>query len=196
MGEGLRRVDLRRRLPWITGGVVAVALVWAFLYLTALHPFGAVEARLKRDELPGIGLSFRDARLVGRQDSQMAWAFDAKTIDVSRDRRLVTFRGVTDGSLMKDGREVASLVAGKVVYNSMSNNLVVQGKAEVRLADGPTLEVRNIYWNAQKSKLVCTGGIRAVFDEGTMEGDRMVADLEKKELTVSKVRGTILLPEE
>ncbi len=188
-------VKLRSWLPWVTSGVIVAALIWVFVYLKALHPFGSMEAKLKQDELPGIGLIFKDAQLVGRQNGKKTWAFKAKNIEVSRDRRLVTFHDITNGVLMKNGKVIASLAANKVVYNSITNEISVPGTSELKISGGPRLKVKNIYWNGQKSELVCKGGIRAVFDGSIMEGDRLTANLEKKELTINKVRGKIRIPD-
>lgn len=188
-------IKLKKWLPWITGGVVIAALIWAFLYLKALHPFGAMEAKLKQDELSGIGLFFRDANIIGRQDGKKVWSFRAKSIEVSRDRRLVTFQNIINGTLIKDGNVIASLSAKKVIYDSLIGKISAPGLSEVKIVNGPTLKVKNIYWNGQKSKLVCTGGIRANFDGSTLEGERLTADFEKKEITIDKVRGTIRIPD-
>jgi len=94
-------------LPWITAAAIAVGLVWAFSYLGTRGP------RLDQDHLAGVAIRLKNAKLVGRSAGKKIWAFEARTIDVSRDRRLAVFRGITRGSLLQDGRRIASLSAGR-----------------------------------------------------------------------------------
>jgi hypothetical protein len=171
---------------------IVAGLVWAFFYLKDAHPLGALGSRLGRDELENVSIRFKDARLVGRSEGRTVWSFQARTIDLSRDRRLATFKGVTRGTLLADGRPIASLSAGKVVYNTYTRNVSAPGSAEFQLTDGPSFRVRDVYWNAAKSKLVCRG-VDMELAGSTLHGERMTADLDRKELTIGKVNGTIKL---
>jgi len=184
---------VKRWFPWITGAAIAAGLVWAFFYLKELHPLGSLGAQLDKDHLAGVVIRLKNARLVGRSGGKKIWTFEARTIDVSRDRRLATFKGVTRGSLLQNGRRIASLSAGEVIYNTFTQNVAVPGSAEIALTDGPSFKVRDAYWDAGKSRLVCQGGVDATLAGSALHGERMTVDVEKKELTIHKVSGRIRL---
>lgn len=186
---------MRRWLPWATGAVVLGGLIWSFLYLKDLHPLGALGSRLGGNELEGVAIRFKNAKLVGRSGGKKVWAFEAKTIDVSKDRRLATFKGITRGWLFQDDAVVASLSADNVKYNTYTRNVSAPGSAEFRLKDGPAFKVHDVYWNAAKSKLVCKGGVKAELAGSTMNGDSLIANLANKEVTIYRVRGQIRLSE-
>lgn len=168
-------------------------LIWTFLYLKDVHPLGALGSRLGTDHMAGVGIRFEGAQLVGRANGEKVWVIEARTIDISKDRRKATFRGLSRGSLLQNDKKIASISADEVVYNMFTQNVASPGTAELKLENGPCLKVRKVFWNAQSSKLFCEGGVDAVFGASTMHGERMIADLDKKEITASKVSGTIKL---
>ena len=182
---------MKRWIPWITGAVIVGGMIWTFFYLKDIHPLGSTGTKLKKDHLAGVGIRFKGAKLIGRSQGKKVWALESPIIDISKDRRLATFRGVTKGSLLQDGKKVAGISASETVYNTYTRNIVTPGFAELKLENGPSFRVHNVYWNSAKSKLLCQGGIDAVLDGSTMHGERMTADLQKKELTVQKVTGKI-----
>lgn len=171
-------------------------LAWMFLYLKDMHPLGSLGAKLDNDQLSGLAIRFNNAKLVGRSEGEKVWELEAKSIELSRDRRLTTFKGVARGSLIQDGEKIASISADEVTYNTFTRNVMAPGVAELKLEKGPSFKVHKIYWNAKKSKLYCEDGVEAVLDGSTIQGDRMIADLENKELEIHKVRGSIRLDDE
>lgn len=186
---------MKRWLPYITGLVLVAGIVWSFAYMRALHPFGRAVTDLGDEPLQDVGLVFDGATLVGWSEHHRIWKIHAKTVEVGRDRRRATFRHVTEGSLIKDDKPIVNMKAEKVVYNTITRNAFVPGLAVLAVKDGPSFKTKSIYWNAAASRLACGGGVSAEFDGNTFHGDKMVADLGKKELTISKVYGTIRLPE-
>jgi len=186
---------VKRWFPWITGAVIVGGLVWSFFYLKDLHPLGSLGTKLDRDHLAGVAIRFKNAKLVGRSEGKKVWTFEARTIDVSKDRRTATFRGVTRGSMLQNDEEIASLAADKVVYNTFTRDVEAPGSAELSLKNGPSFRIRKAFWNARQSKLICEGGVDVALDGSTMHGERMTADLVKKELVVEKVKGQIRLEE-
>ena len=187
---------MRRWIPWITGIVVLGGIAWTFFYLKDVHPLGSRGTKLTSDHLAGVVIRFKGARLIGRSQGKKVWDLHADTIDISKDRRFATFRGVTKGSLLQDGKKVAGISASETVYNTLTRNVVTPGYAELRLVNGPSFKVRDIYWNAEKSKLLCRKGIDAMLEGNTLHGESMTADLNTKELTVHKVTGKIRIGNE
>jgi len=166
-------------------------MIWTFFYLKDIHPLGSTGTKVKKDHLAGVGIRFKGAKLIGRSQGKKVWALEAGTIDISKNRMLATFRGETTGSLLQDGKKVAGIRASETTYNTYTRNIVTPGFAELTLVNGPTFKVHQVYWNSEKSKLLCQGGIDAELDGSTMHGERMTADLQTKELTIQKVSGKI-----
>ena len=186
---------MKRWLPWISGAVILAGMIWSFFYLKDIYPLGSLGSKLGRDSLEGISIRFINANLVGRSNGKKVWTFKAKTIDVSKDRRLAIFRDVAKGSLLQDGKEIASLSSKKVVYNTYTNNVSAPLGAEFKLKEGPAFKVHDVFWSAQKSKLLCKKGIDMDLAGSTLHGEKMTVDLEKKELVIEKVKGKIKLDE-
>lgn len=186
---------MRRWIPWITAVLAAGVLGCSFLFLKKVHPLGAFALDLGKKNVSTIGISFKDATLVGRSDGKKTWQIKAKTIDISKDRRLATFSGLSQGELIQDDKKVASISADRVVYNTLSRDVSAPGTAELKLVGGPSFKVHRVYWNGRTSRLFCAGGVDAVIGQSTMHGQQLTADLEKKEITATKVNGTISLPE-
>ncbi len=186
---------MKRWLPFTTAIVLAAGLVWSFMYLRALHPFGTAVSDLSDKPMQDIGLRFNDATLVGWSDHAKVWQIHARTVEVSKDRRLATFRGISKSYLMQKGEPVASVSANEVVYNTVTRNVSVPGAVQIKVKDGPSLKTKNVIWHSARSRLACQGGVTATVDGSTFHGDKLVADLGRKELTITKVRGTIRIPE-
>lgn len=186
---------MKRWLPWISGAVILAGMVWSFVYLKDIYPIGSHGSKLGRDSLEGISIRFKNATLVGRSEGKKVWTFKARIIDVSKDRRLAIFRDVAKGILLQDGKEIASLSSKKVAYNTITNNVSAPLGAEFVLKGGPTFKVHDVFWSAQKSKLLCQKGIDMELAGSTLHGENMTADLNKKELVIGKVNGKIKLDE-
>jgi hypothetical protein len=179
-----------RRFSWIIGLVLVVGIVGLLMCLKDMHVFDPLRP-IQGDRLAKLSIRFKNAQFVGRAGGKKVWSLKAKTIDVSRDMQTATFGGVTDGKLIKDGKLMATLSAGRMMYNTFSRNISVPASADFKLADGPAFKVRNVVWDAGASRLMCTGGVDIVLGGSTLHGQEMTADLEKKELSLRKVNGKI-----
>lgn len=186
---------MKRWLLRIVGILAFTGLLWAFYYLRALNPLGALNKHLGADSMPALAIRFKDAKLVGWSGGKRSWTFQAKQIDVNKNRTQAVFSGGIDGEMLKNGRRVARVKAMEVVYNIFSNDLAVPGTAEFILDKGPYVKASNIFWHAQSSSLACMGGVDAVMDLGTVHGSNLTLDLVKKEITLSKVNGIIKVEE-
>ena len=186
---------MKRWLPWITGAAVSAVLILSFVYFKDLHPLGMLSARLSAEHMEGVAIRFQDAKLIGRAGGDKTWTFQAKTIDLSKDRRFATFEGISQGALMDGDERIALISAEKVIYNVITRDLNVPDAAEIELEDGLYFKVRDVFWNAGTSELVCKRGVEATFNGNTLQGERMTANLEMKELTIHKVQGQIRIPE-
>lgn len=184
---------MKRLIPWITGILIVGALGCTFLFFRKVHPLGAFALNLGKDRMEGIGIRFKGATLVGRSGGKKVWEINARSIDISKDRRLATFSGLTHGSLLQNDKKIASISADRVVYNIFSRDVSTPGTAEMKIVNGPSFKVHKVYWNSRKSRLFCEGGVDLVIGANTMHGERLTADLERKEIVATKVKGQIKL---
>ena len=175
--------------------MVIGGIAWSFFYLKDIHPLGSLGLNLGKDHLAGVAIRFKDAKLVGRAEGKKVWEFEAETIDLSKDRQKATFSHIKKGALLQDGKPVAAITSDKVIYNTFTRNLEAPTGAQFTLTDGPSFKLHKVAWDAKESKLRCDGGISATLGQSTMQGERMVADLKKKEVTIAKVKGQIKLEE-
>ncbi len=180
--------------PWITGLVVIGGIVWTFFYMKDVHPLGAQGTNLGKNRTESVGIEFKGATLVGRSEGKKIWEINSETVEMSKDRRLATFRGKTSGVLLQNGRKVAAISASEATYNTFTRNVSAPKTTELTLVDGPTFKVHNIWWNSHTSRLYCQSA-DALLDGGTMHAEKLTADLNKKELTASKVKGLIKIKE-
>jgi hypothetical protein len=167
--------------------------VWSLVYLSKIHPLGKLSTRLDNGELGSVAIRLKGARIVGRSDGKEMWSFEAKTIDLSRDRRFVTFQNITKGTLHLNNELIASLSADKVVYNTYNKNILIPGKAEIKIKNGPSLLIKQSTWDAGRSVLICKG-VSANLAGSTLQGKLMFLYPESKKLVIEKVRGTIKIP--
>jgi hypothetical protein len=179
----------------ILGVLAFIGLLWASSYLKTLDPLNALRAHLGADAMPQLVIRFKDAKLVGWSRGKMTWRFNSDRVNVNKDRTRASFEGGIIGEMFKDGRSIARIKSEKIVYNILTNDLSVPDLAEFTLDKGPFVKARKVYWNAGRSTLTCQAGVDAVLNPGTVHGEKLFLDLAKKEITITKVNGTIKLEE-
>lgn len=184
---------MRKWIPLIAAIVILGGIVWSFRYLRDIHPFGSLAPRLDRGGMANIAMRFRGVRLIGKSNGEKIWAFSAGSIDVGRDRQKAVFKDKISGTVLFKGKPAAWIKSSEIVYGIYTHDILIPGSAEIRMKDGPTLKVKDVYWNGYRSKMVCKGGVDASIAGSTLHGERLTADLDKKEIGISKVRGLIRL---
>jgi len=179
---------VKRMIPYITVIMVVCALVWAFKYVIGVSPL-SVQGRKPAD----FSIKFLDSTLVGWSNGKKAWTFHARTVQVSRDRVHVSFDGIAGGKLFENGRQLASLKAAKLDYDIVSGNVIMPKGAELAIVNGPVFDVKDVHWDSKSSRLYCKQGVDAVVNGNSFHGDRLTADIAKKEIYVEKVNGRLLV---
>lgn len=184
---------MKRWIGFATGIIIIGSLAWVFLFLKDWHPSGALGVRLGDGRSRDFAIRFKDTRLVGWANGKRIWMLDAGDINISRDRRLATFTGIAKGTLLMDGKPAANLYAGKVFYNMSTGNVMVPDGARLSVRGGPTLWVKNVLWDNEKSSLLCKQGVSGRLAGGKFYAERAEADIAGKEIRASKVTGNITL---
>jgi len=152
-----------------------------------------LKSRIGEDTMPALSIAFKDTKLVGWSKSKQVWRFKAGQVLVDKSRVRVTFQGGIDGELLKDNKSIAKIRAGKVIYNVFSNDVYVPDAARFEIDKGPSVQARNLYWNARAMQLASGQGVDATLDVGKVHGESLKLDLAKKEITLNKVNGTIVV---
>jgi hypothetical protein len=181
---------MKRWIGLSTGIVVLCTLAWV-LYG---HPFGSLGVRLNDGPGRDFAIRFKKARLFGWSGGKRVWALEAGDISIGRDRRIATFSGTARGTLLMDGKPAANIYARKVFYNMFTGNVLVPEGARLSVKKGPTLKVKSVLWDGEKSVLFCKQGVSGSLAGGKFKADRVEADIANKEVRASKVAGSITLP--
>ncbi|MHB1455776.1 MAG: hypothetical protein ACYC0V_02565 [Armatimonadota bacterium] len=180
-------------IPLLSAIVILGGIVWSFSYMRDMHPLGSLAARLDQGNMQDISMRLMGVHLIGKSRGKMLWRFKAETIEVSHDRQKAIFKKNIRGSLINNGKQMASLKTEEVIYGVYTHNVMAPGNTQINIHGGPSLSVKNLYWNGYKSKLVCSGGIDANLGGSVLHGERMSVDINKKEILINKVHGAFRL---
>lgn len=164
-------------------------IIFAFIFIKRMHPFGALEIPQPKTELSGLAIEFKGATLAGWVGGSKRWSFESKSVRVSDDRRSVSFKGLAHGKLFDGKDAIASLSADKIVYNTYTQDIYSPQPVAIKFLNGPTLKAHNAYWNGQKSKLVVERGVEVHTANSSINGNSAEADFGNHELTLHGVSG-------
>jgi hypothetical protein len=178
----------RRYLTPVIAVALIAALAASLIYFRKYSPY-KVPDRLMGN--PEIVLSLSDVEIVGRSDGEKLWSFKARRADVSRGRINTQFIAIGDGKLYDEGKIVATVTAGRAIYNSSSGNVAVAGGVKVAATQGYRAEAEEALWSAYFKQLRCPGGVIFATDGSELSGQNLVADFKKQEVTLEKAKMTI-----
>jgi hypothetical protein len=169
--------------------MIAVAVIGVLL-VSVVHFRRFSPYRVRHDLVgnPEVVLSLRGVSIAGRDDGKAAWSFDAERVDVSKGRYRTTVTGIRQGRLYDNGKAVATVTAGRAVYNSLSGNVEVTGGVKVRAAKGFEARAQKALWTGFNQQLICPGKVEFRSTEGKLIGTNLVADLRQSQVTLDKAR--------
>jgi hypothetical protein len=176
---------------WLVRAAIAAFLVWAFVYLKDLHPLGSLSTKASDGDLSGVSIRFKGATLAGWAGGSKLWSLDSKNIQVSDDRRCVTFDGLAHGKLFEVSNPVATLAASRLVYNTYTQDLYAPKPVDIKFVSGPSLRAANAYWNCRKSKLIVERGVDVHIAGSAIHGESAEVDFHNRELKIHKLKGEL-----
>ncbi len=165
---------------------VIAAVVLAALVASLVHFRGYSPYHVRRDLIgnPEVVMSLRDVEIAGREDGKPAWSFDARRADVSRGRVRTILTDVRAGKLYDRGKPVATVAAGKAVYNSINGNVEVTDGVKIKSVDGYQAEAQKVVWTGFNKHLYCPGKVVFRSKGGSLAGNNLIADVRNGEVTL------------
>ena len=138
---------------------------------------------------PRIILSLKNVEVVGRSDGKIAWSFKAKQADIARGRYRTELSDISDGKLFNfDEKLAATVIAGKVIYDSSTGNVEVTGGVKVASVQGYTAQAEQARWASFMQQLICPGKVKFTADGSELIGHNLVADMDDKTVTMEKAK--------
>ena len=145
--------------------------------------------------LDRIAVRLQKSEVTLWNDCRKTWRFRSDTIAVRKDRQIVTFDGKTHGEMLGKEGKAATVSAGGVSVNILSGNVSIPDLLAFDVVNGPSVKAKKIYWNPEKSRLFCEGGVTAQLPMGSIKGSKVILDLDRKEITAFGITGVIAMDE-
>ena len=153
------------------GVAFAVLLVLSQSYFARYQPLTALSGGLT-GATGQIALEADDVQVIGHDAGKVRWRMAARTVTLSRDRRVITITGIHRGDLYAaDGHPAAALTASQAIYETpfgmvglgSAGYLRVTGRVEAHVlsAAHPDLSTEQLVWNSQSNALSCPGSVTA-----------------------------------
>lgn len=138
---------------------------------------------------PRIILSLKNVEVVGRSDGKKAWSFKAKQADVARGRYRTELTSISEGKLFDiDEKHVATVTAGKAVYDSSTENVEATDGVKVVSVQGYTAQAEQARWSSFMKQLFCPGTVKFTANGSELIGQNLVADIDDQEVTIEKAK--------
>lgn len=144
---------------------------------------------------PQIVLALEDVEIVGRSDGQKTWSFAADKASVSRGRYRTEFISIRDGKLFDNNKVVASVSAGKAVYDASTGNVEVSKGVKVASIHGYKAEADKALWSAYLSQLRCPGTVKLTSEESSLVGQDLLLDARNRDVTLKKAKLVVSVSE-
>lgn len=148
----------------------------------------------EKKERKSISLEVKGITLVGRSKGKKQWEIRAENIQLSRDKNLTTFSGISKGVFFKDGKEVLNFKADAGKYNSVNNNLEIWGNIQIISSEGVNLFCDKLSWKGGCEKLFTDSGVKLNFDNNFLEGKVLIADVKMQTIEIKGgIKGKFIL---
>jgi LPS export ABC transporter protein LptC len=156
---------------------------------------------------PNVYLRLSGITVTGRKDGQVAYIVTADRIDSTRNRDRVEFVGNIRAELRQDGQPRATFTAEKAVYSEPTKMLTAEGKSGGQITAvvrGATpvpgrelaFETPRLTWNIGSRQVFCPDAVRLAVKDLTLEGIQLSVDLNTREFTLNRWKGTFSVDEE
>ncbi len=155
---------------WLTllGIAFVLAAAWSLRYFSRYQPLTSLAQTYIQPGLGQIGLEAHGVRAVGHVGGHRRWRVSARTLTFSRDRRVLSADGVTQGLLYNaQGRPAASLAADHATYQTpfgtldtaVAGTLQISGSVRAVMLgpQRPVLQTQGLVWDTFRSQVSSPG---------------------------------------
>ncbi len=123
------------------------------------------------------------------------WTLHADNVDISQDRSTANVHGIRDCTMFVKGKPVATLQAENAVCNLWNRKMSISGKVKVFSKAGQRMETSALTWEPYGSILESTGKVTYHSPNGDAQADKLILNLETRELTLTKPRISLWIGE-
>lgn len=178
---------LARALP------MGVGVLAALMVITPLSPRGEISFLLDRNKVAVIGERLRVDNALYRGEDNQGRPFSltaGEAVQRSSAEGVVRMNDLVARILLNDGP--ARLTADAGQYDIDESTVRVPGQVQMIAADGYRIMARNVSVDLEGKTMSGSGGVEGAIPAGTFSGDRMLADLSARTITLSgNARGRI-----
>lgn len=168
--------------------------------------------RASRSQQPDV--AFRKITVRGWSASNLEWELSADRVEVGRRQGVTVMKGLRRAALMREGRPEVEVSAREVRLDDRTRDLTLGGGVTLRTAAGLEVKARALRWIAQQDRLqsegpaemrldearlttplaiydaaakrlICPRGIRVVSPNSTLQANRLVAEIETRQLRLA-----------
>lgn len=141
--------------------------------------------------MPQVVLSLNGVEAVGRSEGRKVWSFEAKRADVSWGNTRTELEQIYNGVIFDDGTPAADLEAGKAIFDSTTNDLIIVNGVKITSREGYVAETDQALWSGTSKMLRCPGEVKITTDESELVGSSLVADMRNREITIENASMTV-----
>ena len=154
------------------GLAFAVLAALSLRYFSSGDPLKALTGGGMLSETGQIALEADDVQVVGRSAGKIRWRMTARSVALSRDRRVIAIEGIRRGALYAaDGKPAVSLTASRASYETPFGMLGLGSAGVLRVEENvqasvltpahPNLRSQLILWDSQSNELSSPGAVTA-----------------------------------
>ncbi|MCL5104022.1 MAG: LPS export ABC transporter periplasmic protein LptC [Armatimonadetes bacterium] len=160
----------------IAAAVLLVSIVAFKRYL----PYANINFNLRQP--PPVVLAMEDAYLVGLGHNGKLWSTKARSVEIAQNRSTTILTGIHDGKIFDKDKIALRVKAGHAVYDTYSRNLDLSEGILVEGTDRQRITGAGASWNSATSTLRSIGRVSFETASSKVTTDRLLMDLNKKEL--------------
>lgn len=163
----------------------AIGLVVAVMILSPLSPRGEISFLLDRNKvaITSERLKVDEAAYHGRDAQGRPFVVTAgSAVQASSRVPIVEMNDLTARMQLRDGP--AELRAGRGIYNFETERILVAGPVNFTAADGYEMVTSNVEIDLDARRAIGSGGVEGKVPTGTFRADRIIADLEARNVTL------------
>ena len=159
-------------------------------------------------------VAFKKMTVRGWSAHKLEWELSADRVEVSRDHRTTVMKGLRRAALLRRGKAEVEASAGEVRLDNRTRDLLLAGGVTLRTAAGLEVEAKAMRWIAERDelrslgpaemrlgearlttplaiydaahkRLVCPQGVTVVSPDSTLRANRLVAEVETRQLRLA-----------
>ena len=136
---------------------------------------------------PAVVLSMDDVYLVGLGHNGKLWSARAKKVEIGQNRSIATLDTITDGQILRNGKPVLRVKAGKAACDVKQKNLTLAGGVLIRANKNQAIRGEGAYWNSATSTLRSIGRVEYANNWSRIISDMLEVNLANSEMNMEKV---------